>query len=123
MRVGVANFNTGTVDCNCPFCGKTTKVSMSHDKLEEYHLNPTMDLDSVYSMNAFNREAIISGLCYSCQERTFNMPAPGNEEKWGKQAGECQCCGATLWDKDRNESGFLICPSCGWDEKEYNDES
>lgn len=123
MRVGVANFNTGTVDCTCPFCGEVTKVAMPWPKIENYDRDPRFDLDTVYGMDAFKREAIISGMCYKCQEKTFNKPAPGNEAAFGSYIKECECCGASLWDKDRNEEGNLICPSCGWDEEEYNSES
>lgn len=65
-------------------------------------------------MNPFEREMIISGNCYSCQERIFNRPAPGNESLWGERLGECMCCGSSIYEKKHNVGPNMYqCASCG----------
>lgn len=68
--------------------------------------------DVFTNLNMFDREVIISHTCHSCQERIFNRPAPGHEAAFGNSRGECDCCGAPLWDKDERDS-ILRCPACG----------
>lgn len=67
-------------------------------------------------LDNFSREVLISGVCNSCQEKTFNTPAPGNEAAFGKNIGECKCCGSPLWEKDVDEEGNVECPCCGCDQ-------
>ena len=62
-------------------------------------------------LNTFEREALISELCYDCQSKIYNMPKPG--EDWGKQIGNCECCDCAIWEKDINKEGASFCPNCG----------
>ena len=63
--------------------------------------------------NAFERETMISGMCFECQSKTYNMPIPGVDD-WGKCLGECDVCGCELWEKhDTNDDGEVVCPKCG----------
>lgn len=77
------------------------------------------------NLNMFDREVIISHTCHNCQEKIFNRPAPGHEEAFGNSRGECECCGAPLWDKDEKD-GVFKCPTCGMlqvKEPEYSEKT
>lgn len=98
------------IEKTCPFCGSVTKVSFEDGQFAKYQMSGKVQ----YLNNkngAFDREVVISGLCYNCQEQTFNRPAPGNEDKWGKHLGDCGICGSPIWEKDIKGDTFN-CSCC-----------
>lgn len=93
--------------CTCPSCGEKTWIEAVDADYQKY-LDGMCIKDAMPYLDAFAREVLISGLCYRCQERIFNKPAPDNTASWGKSLGECLCCGMEVWEKDGG-----VCPCCG----------
>ena len=94
----------------CNLCGAVTEIELDDEGRLRYESGMVVQ-KAFPKLSPMERELIITGTCFSCQEGLFNRPAPGNEEKFGKFIKECECCGCTLWEKDMKE-GKLICPSC-----------
>lgn len=97
----------------CRWCGKTTVVKVSQVALDMYKAGAFIT-EAFPKKNAAEREVIMTGMCYDCQEKTFHRPAPGHEKEWGEEVGECACCGVSLYDKHDNVpmSGRFRCPAC-----------
>ena len=113
----------------CPTCGKAHDVQMEvpDDKLERLEAG-TLELKDALRPGTFDREILISGMCYDCQEKVFHRPAPGHEAEWGDIMSECPICGTPLYKRDVEEDK---CPSCHCilskaeeelEEEEYEDE-
>ena len=102
------------VSVKCPICGNVTVIYMDAETLNRIQSgSENISPQNFPKLNSFEREALISHMCFDCQEKTFHRPAPGHEEAWGKPFAECDVCGSTIWDpKDRNEEGKLICHCC-----------
>lgn len=94
----------------CAICGKKRNVEfdISDEDLVKVDAG-MMDLKDVLKPGSFQREVLISGMCYDCQEKTFNRPAPGHEEEWGEPVKECPICGCPLYKKNVDEDR---CPTC-----------
>lgn len=103
----------------CIFCNAETNLTVSDEGLSMY--NSGVPVQRAFpELNKFDREVIISGMCYDCQEKTFNTPTEEHRAAWGENIGDCLCCGAPLWSI-RNKSGDnYICPCCGCSH-EYSD--
>lgn len=99
-------------DVSCPFCGTITSMVLTEREMELLVGGASINEENFPSLGIFDREALITGMCYDCQEATFNKPAPGHEEEWGPMLKECECCGGPLYEKDRI-SGRLVCKCCG----------
>lgn len=96
----------------CPFCGKETSVEVDAKKWDLV-LNGTSVQMAFPELDTANREILISGMCYNCQEDFYNMPAPGHEEAFGKFVGYCPDCECRLYEKDFDASTKMYnCPSC-----------
>lgn len=95
----------------CPFCGKYTTVKVEAEALDAYNKGINIAV-ALPNLSAFDREVMITGMCYDCQEKAFSKPAPGHEDLWGKVVGECDCCGASLYEKDI-KGDKVICNTCG----------
>lgn len=95
----------------CPSCGhmKEIKIEVSEEYAEKINCG-AMDLKEATQPGTFQREVFISGMCYDCQEKVFNRPAPGHEEEWGERKDECPVCGCPLYEKNIREDK---CPTCG----------
>lgn len=117
----MANGRTVTLHVSCPFCSKVSDLEVQEDNLYDYQ-NGAGILEAFPRMNQFERELIISGICFNCQEKTFNTPAPGHEAEWGEMITECGCCGAPIWEKDIPEGSPIICPCCGYPGDDADDE-
>lgn len=92
---------------NCT-CGRISVVTVETDKLNRYKCGEL--IQNVFpDLSAFDREVLISGLCYDCQSEIFHKPKPG--EDWGKILGECDCCGSTLYENDVKDN-VVRCASC-----------
>lgn len=95
----------------CPFCGKETTVEVDKEGYSAYLAGVDI-VEAFPDMSSFDREVLITGMCYDCQSSTFNRPKPG--EDWGKCLGECTCCGCSVWEsKNKLENGLYFCRSCG----------
>lgn len=92
----------------CFSCGKLTTVIVDEDMYEAW-ISGANIIRCFPQMNSFDREVLISGMCYDCQSKTFNMPKPG--EDWGEQVCDCPECGCRIFPKDIN-NGVMMCPSC-----------
>lgn len=95
----------------CPICNERQEVSVSEKGYVEY-LNGTPIQKALSDASTFEREFIISGLCFKCQSKTFGHPAPGDEESYGKLLGHCECCGYPLYSRKIECDGKKICPWC-----------
>lgn len=98
----------------CPFCKTVTKIELTEGEANALNRGELVQR-ACPNKNKFERETLINGLCFGCQERTFNMPAPGNETAWGDELGECECCGGVIWsikNKKANRENEYLCPSC-----------
>lgn len=97
-------------ESECPICGEvfTIGIDVADDVAEKID-SGIMTLKEATEPGTFDREVFISGMCYDCQEKTFNRPAPGHEEEWGKCAGECPVCGCPIYDKNLADDK---CPQC-----------
>ncbi len=94
----------------CPNCGQNKEVMLEISDKDAAAIDEgTMSLKEATEPGTFQREIFISGMCYDCQEKLFNRPAPGHEAEWGEQKDECPECGCPLYqlDIDRDE-----CPTC-----------
>lgn len=96
----------------CPFCGGETTVHCSAQEMDSYMQNVSVNEQNFPRMRKFDREALITGMCHECQEATFHTPAPGNEAAFGKRIGDCECCGAPIWECDKI-GGKYVCVQCG----------
>lgn len=83
-------------------------------KLAQYNAGENI-MRAFGDKNPFERELIMTGMCFECQENVFSRPAPGNEEKWGSYLGECECCGAPIYEKKHamEVPGTYKCNGCG----------
>lgn len=93
-------------------CGKITMTRVDRDQFKLWK-SGTHIQDAFPDLNPFDREVLISGLCYKCQEDLFNRPAPGNEAQWGEIVGECDMCATHVY-KIRNhvEGNTYKCGMC-----------
>lgn len=90
----------------CPICGKQEAHQYEKEQFDSW-VNGKLIQEAMPDINAFDREFLISGFCFDCISELFNAPKPG--EDWGEPVGECDTCGAPIYEKDV-KSG--ICPTC-----------
>lgn len=98
------------IKIKCKFCGKIQAVNVDENRYRKW-VDGELIQRAMPDLNDFEREALISELCYDCQSKIYNMPKPG--EDWGKQIGNCECCDCAIWEKDINKEGASFCPNCG----------
>lgn len=91
-------------------CGGITELDLNKDGFENWKRGALIQR-ALPELNNFEREALLSGMCFDCQSKLFNRPKPG--ESWGKHLGECNCCGADIWEKDRFSDTAVKCKICG----------
>lgn len=88
-------------------CGNTTRITVGAVDYQKF-LNKEAPIQKCLpELNEFERETLLSNMCFDCQSKLFNKPKPG--EDWGSIMGECESCGAPLYSKDY-DSG--VCPTC-----------
>lgn len=100
----------------CPICGKVTVVVVDKEAYSNW-CNGELIQNAFPDMSPSTREVVRIGTCYSCMEKLYNIPAPGNEKLFGKFLGNCNCCDRKVWEKDI-KNGEFICSSCGNNEFE-----
>ncbi len=87
----------------CPSCKKRESHTFTVQEWENYSHGMLIQ-EAMPKRTAFEREFLISNMCFECQSKIFNRPMPGDD--WGKSR-ECPVCGCNVWDKDNG-----VCPSC-----------
>ena len=97
-----------TITKRC-MCSKVTAVSVPEDQWEKYLAGTTAQV-TFPTLNKFEREVLISGMCFDCQSKLFHMPKPG--EDWGPLVGECPNCDCPIYPIDIKD-GVCKCASCG----------
>ena len=100
---------------NCVSCGNEQEVSVDNRGYQQW-LSGLAIQRALPKSHSFDRDVLITHMCYACLSKTYNQPVPGND--WGAVAQECYCCGANLYERNRNESGDLICPCCCMNQSE-----
>lgn len=98
----------------CPFCGNVSNLFVKDEQWEKYERG-TSAPQAFNDIDDFGRELIISGICFSCQEKTFNKPLKFHEEEWGELLGDCMNCGCSIYknhNKCKKEPDKYECPSC-----------
>ena len=78
---------TTTVNVRCPFCGKISQIVCDEDSLAKYNGGALIQ-DAFPEMSPFEREALISGMCYDCQTSFFNEEDDEDDEC----EDECDSC-------------------------------
>ena len=99
----------------CPMCGTPTTVTVDDEAYFKYESGALAQV-AFPNMHKSTREVLISGMCYSCCEKIFNTPSPGNEAAFGNYLGECSCCGRAVYERDIKEDGSFTCSNCHQDE-------
>lgn len=90
----------------CASCGKEETHSYQKEAYNRWIHGESIQ-KAMPDANTFEREFLITSYCFNCISRIYNMPKP--DEDWGEQKGECEVCGAPLWQKDIDAE---VCPSC-----------
>lgn len=99
------------VDKECPFCGKENTM---HVDMHDYtKWQSGLNIQHAFpDMSSFDREVLVSGICYTCQEQVFGRPSPDNEDEWGDELGECVNCGVPIYSKHNAIGDTLKCGHC-----------
>ena len=99
----------------CPFCGKESGYEITdkqYNKIQKKYYGERKNImDVVPEFNSFQREMLITGMCFNCQSKLYNTPIPG-DNSWGDLIGDCECCGAPIWSVKNAKNGGYGCPSC-----------
>ena len=95
----------------CPMCYKNTTHKVDMERYFDMMQRGIVIQKAFPEYSSFKREFLINGMCYDCQEKFYNRPAPGHEKAWGKQIGVCDCCDAPVYEKDV-EKGVFRCVKC-----------
>jgi len=106
-----------TVSKQCFACGKVSEVKIVKDKVKDYK-EGLLNIQNIFpEEHVMVREFLISGMCFDCQSKMFNIPKP--DEDWGKMLGNCPNCGCQIWRKNKIDNDYR-CPSCYqiWEEDE-----
>lgn len=66
----------------CPFCGRITsqELNVTAEQLRRYRNHEDLIQNIFSKLNAAEREFIMSGYCYECQEMIFAEPDDEDEE-------------------------------------------
>ncbi len=93
----------------CRICNAVTTVQLTEEDYDIYKKCGSKALPKL-KLNKFEKEFLITGMCFDCQSRLFNTLKP--DEDWGDVIKECYVCGTSLYKKDCVGSE-LVCPACG----------
>ena len=108
-----------TIKYDCVICGAHAAVTVDEEGYARWRKGELIQR-CLPTATRFQREQLVSQMCQDCLSETYNCPKDG--EDWGEQLGECEMCGAPLWEKNRNEEDRLKCPCCGFAEGADEDE-
>jgi len=73
------------ISAQCPICGRTIKLGLTGEEMENYkkYRDEDMDLeDAIPALNAFEREFLITGMCPDCQCNVFRKELPEDVTRW-----------------------------------------
>ena len=71
-----------TVVCICPFCGKRTYITVSEKQYYAYMSDSYTPIQDIFpDLTIQQREALISGMCYNCQEEFFSVEDDEDSEE------------------------------------------
>lgn len=102
------------ITSTCTMCGKESRIFVTEKQYEKiqkrYYGNNERIQDVAPELHPFEREFFITGMCFNCQSKLYNLPKPG-DESWGVMVGSCPVCDCALWNKDHKD-GVFTCPSC-----------
>lgn len=107
------------ISVHCVSCGKVQEVSVDSAGYQDWLSGKSIQY-ALPKSHSMERDVLITHMCLSCLSKTFNRPVPG--ESWGEQLGNCYCCDAPLWEKDKNDNGDLVCPNCHCNQSEEEEE-
>lgn len=101
-----------TYTFTCVRCHKDFSVTCKLNEKMAYASG--VDAQNAFkSLDAFERECIISGQCFDCQEEIFHRPTKMHAKSWGDRIGECCVCGTGVYEeKDRVGTSRWRCNSC-----------
>jgi hypothetical protein len=82
----------------CPICRENeTTVLVTEEAFKKYNRGASVQ-EAFPELNDFDKEVLVSGMCYDCQSITFNKPKPSPPK--GKKVGSCPICGRELYEGD-----------------------
>lgn len=67
--------NVTVLDIVCPFCLKNTQIQVKTDLFNEYEKGMRHIQDIFPMLTARERELLLSGMCYDCQDKFFEEEA------------------------------------------------
>lgn len=81
-----------TIIRSCPFCGAHTGVTVSEKQYNRYMSDPMIPIQDIFTdLDNEQREVIISGMCYDCQEKFFTFDNEEDDDE-NHCDGECDVC-------------------------------
>ena len=92
--------------CNC---SRITAIEVEEEPFTRF-VNGEKIQNALPMLNSFERETLITGMCFDCQSKLFHNPKPG--EDWGPLMGECPECGCPIYPIDIKDN-VCECASCG----------
>lgn len=110
----MGNQNNLSVECTCPTCTKSFTISIPESEYNAWTGGARLQ-DAAKSLDDFEREALMTGMCFDCQERVFNRPTKMHAKEWGPRMGECCVCGAPVYsirNKVKDKANRWQCGSC-----------
>lgn len=64
--------------CRCPLCGTKSSVRITNDELAQYEGGALLH-DAFSRLSDTDRETLLTGICYDCQNSVFSEEEP---ERW-----------------------------------------
>lgn len=95
----------------CILCGCEQEVFLDKEGFNKYLSGISLQ-KALPQANSFEREFVLSGMCFQCQSKVFGHPSPGQEASYGKYLGSCDCCGYPLYARKLGNSSAKVCPQC-----------
>ena len=86
------------ITTTCPFCGKLTEIEVDEKTFARYQAGEVLIQDAFPELNASERELLITGMCFDCQDRVFN-----DEDEWEDDPDDDD------WDNDIGFDPYLGC--------------
>lgn len=107
------NADTSTYTFTCVRCKKEFSVQCKTSEKMAYASGVDAQI-AFQSLDAFERECILSRHCFDCQEEIFHRPTKMHAKQWGERIGECDNCGSGVYEeKDRVGTSRWRCNTCG----------
>lgn len=108
------------ISINCVCCGNEQTVEVDSVGYSKW-LKGELIQRALPKAHKFERDVLITHMCYDCLSKTYHRPKPG--EDWGEVLVECPCCGADIYERNRNSNGDLVCACCHYNlsEEESDD--